>query len=84
MKRAYAKPALIKETFELETQIAYSCKVVTKTMSLAQQCNYEPNGLGYYIFAEGWTSCVDQQITEDSADSVIYCYHAGINNLFNS
>jgi len=40
--------------------------------------------MGYFIFAEGWTSCVDQQITDGGADSIIYCYHAGINNLFNS
>jgi len=84
MKRVYSKPALIKETFELETQIATNCKIITQNFSLAQQCNYEPHGMGYFIFAEGWTSCVDQQITDGGADSIIYCYHAGINNLFNS
>ncbi len=83
MKRVYSKPALIKETFELETQIATNCKFVTNTLSLAQQCNYPMDklGNGYFIFAEGWTSCIDEQFEDGNA---IYCYHAGINNIFNS
>jgi len=83
MKRTYSKPALFKEAFEPDDQLAttLNCTIITRTSSLALQCNYEPDGLGYYIFAEGWTSCVDSQIEDGN---VIYCYHAGVNNLFNS
>lgn len=80
MKRTYKKPLLLKERFDVESQIA-GCVLITKTATLYEQCSYEPDGLGYYIFGENWSSCVDSQVGEDNA---IYCYHAGINNLFSS
>lgn len=80
MKRVYKKPVLLKERFDIESQIA-GCTLVTKSATLLEQCNYQPDGLGFYIFAEGWSSCIDQQFADDNA---IYCYHAGVNNLFSS
>lgn len=80
MKRVYKKPVLFKESFELESQIA-GCAIVNKNPSLLMQCNYNVDGLGFYIFAESWSSCIDQGFEDDNA---IYCYHAGVNNLFGS
>ena len=80
MKRTYKKPLLLKERFDIESQIA-GCVIINNDASLYEQCSYEPDGLGYYIFAESWSSCIDQKFADDN---VIYCYHAGVNNLFNS
>lgn len=81
MKRVYTKPALVKECFEVESQIALTCAVITNNASLVLQCNYEPDGLGFFIFGEGWSSCIDGQYKDGSGS---YCYHAGANNLFQS
>lgn len=83
MKRTYTRPALFKEAFEPDDQLAtsVSCKIITTSSTLALQCNYNLDGKGFFIFAEGWTSCIDAEFEDGN---VIYCYHAGINNLFNS
>ena len=80
MKRIYKKPMLHKESFELESQIA-GCAIVNKNPSLLKQCNYKIPDLGFYVFGEGWNDCINYQYSEDNA---IYCYHAGVNNLFGS
>lgn len=80
MKRTYNKPVLLKECFDVESQIA-GCTIVNNDASLYEQCAYEPDGLGFKIFAESWSSCTGQKIDDNNE---IYCYHAGVNNLFNS
>ena len=80
MKRVYTKPMLLKEHFDVETQIT-GCAFVVKSPSLMQQCAYDVRGLGFFIFGEGWEQCIDQQFKDGSA---MYCYHTGANNGFGS
>ncbi|MBE6928283.1 MAG: hypothetical protein E7467_07355 [Ruminococcaceae bacterium] len=80
MKQAYTKPALVKECFDVESQIS-SCSIVNNAPSLMKQCSYDVKGLGFYAFAESWASCIDQKFPDDSA---LNCYHAGANNVFGS
>lgn len=77
MKKKYEKPMLLKEEFTLENTIA-ACAVVNQQPSQIEQCSYSPDGLGFAIFAEKWTSCTH--------DGKYYngCYYESANNLFSS
>lgn len=77
MKRKYEKPMLLKEEFTLESTIA-ACAVSNPLPSQIEQCAYDPEGLGYTIFAEKWASCTYGG--EHSAS----CYYDSANNLFSS
>lgn len=77
MKQKYEKPMLYKEEFTLENTIA-ACVVVTKEPSILEHCSYVPEGLGFPIFAEDWSSCYMDGTYFDT------CYYEGANNLFNS
>lgn len=77
MKRKYEKPMLLKEEFTLESTIA-ACAVSNPLPSQIEQCAYDPDGLGYTIFAEKWASCTHGGTAFNG------CYYESANNLFSS
>ena len=77
MKRKYEKPMLLKEEFTLESTIA-ACAVSNPLPSQIEQCAYDPDGLGYTIFAEKWASCTHGGTAFNG------CYYESSNNLFSS
>ena len=77
MKRKYEKPMLLKEEFTLESPIA-ACAVSNPLPSQIEQCAYDPDGLGFTIFAEKWASCTHGGTAFNG------CYYESANNLFSS
>lgn len=83
MKREYASPNIIFESFSLNSSIALSCAVKTHTPEQGA-CGFEFEGV--IVFTEQVAGCVkDGIVIEDSVNNG-FCYHVptGTNNLFNS
>lgn len=68
---------LLKEEFTLESTIA-ACAVSNPLPSQIEQCAYDPDGLGFTIFAEKWASCTHGGTAFNG------CYYESANNLFSS
>lgn len=78
MKKQYVKPALLCEELRPE-ELLCACSVTNPTFNEAQQCGYEPDGLGFSLFAQSWASCA-----MDNTGMSYYCYHNGLVLLFGS
>lgn len=77
VERRYEKPTIIYQELQCEAVLC-SCDVQNVNFNTVTQCGYEPEGLGFKIFAQTWVDC-------DTADgSEFYCYHSGVVNLFGS
>ena len=80
MKKPYKTPAIICETLTPETMLC-GCKLKNPTLSEEQHCSYEPDGLGFTIFADGWGRC---NLDPERVPTITICYHPGPTNLFGS
>lgn len=76
MKKNYEKPTLICEDLKPESLLC-ACSFNNPNLSEAMQCGFEPDGLGFRIFAQAWADCMLE-------DTSIYCYQNGTINLFGS
>ena len=79
MKKVYAKPVIIFESFSLSQSIA-SCEVKTNTPA-KMQCSYGEDDFGIPIFLSGINAC---KSTVQDGDTVCYDVPVDNNNLFNS
>ena len=92
MKKVYAKPNIMFESFSLSQNIAAGCEVKTETMSV-NQCGLE---FGPMVIFVSTPVCTEDGLVENmgngdgAANDLIYnglCYHVFTNgeyNLFNS
>lgn len=78
MKKTYEKPALLCEELCPETMLC-ACDIENPNLNEEWQCGYEPDDLGFKIFAESWTDCAFKQNVDDW-----YCFHGPVVNLFGS
>ncbi len=77
MERKYEKPRIIFQELQYETNLC-SCTIQNPTLNVLSQCGYEPEELGFKIFAKEWVDC------DTSNGSEFYCYHSGMMILFGS
>ena len=77
MSREYEKPKLIFQELRCETMLC-SCSIKNTTFNEKQQCGYEPEDMGFKIFAKEWADCATDRYTD------FYCYHNGMISLFGS
>ncbi len=80
MKKNYEKPMLLCEDIAPETLLC-GCKIKNPTLNEEWHCGYEPDGLGFPVFAELWDDCF---LTPDEVPVLDLCYHTGTTNLFGS
>ena len=80
MKKPYVPPAILCETLTPETMLC-GCKLKNPTLSEEQHCGYEPDGLGFTLFANGWGKC---NLDPERVPTISICYHPGETNLFGS
>ncbi len=81
MKKAYVKPELYFENFELNANIAASC--ANQIHNVARDvCGLRVDGMGT-VFLTGIQGCKDYKINDGDYD---LCYHnpSDTQNLFNS
>jgi hypothetical protein len=87
MRKAYAKPDIVFESFALSTSIAGNCEVKTYTPN-SGNCGYKFGGI--MVFITDVTGCKlqipdgSENIVDENGDA--FCYHnpSEDNNLFNS
>lgn len=77
MRKKYVRPMVVCEEIRPE-ELLCACAYTNPNFNEAQQCGYEPPGLGFSIFAQTWASCL-----MDNA-ALSYCYHNGTLLLFGS
>lgn len=57
MKKRYQRPLLICEDLHPETMLC-SCEYVNTSMNEEWHCGFDPDGLGFNLFADNWDNCV--------------------------
>lgn len=85
MKKTYAKPQIVFESFIMSTNIAGDCEEKTWLPS-NNSCGMDFSGL--VVFMQDMNGCKDIQVDNVGGDGEFngICYHvpSGDNNLFNS
>lgn len=81
MKKAYVKPEVYFESFELSTSIAAGCEY--RTNHAINVCTYELTG-GRNVFVNESTNCHDAQAPGGSYGAVCYQIPSDQSNLFTS
>lgn len=81
MKKAYVKPQLYFENFELNANIAASCAVAIHNMA-RNVCGLTINGIGT-VFLNDISGCKDYK-ANDGDYSICYHNPSDTQNLFNS
>lgn len=81
MKKAYVKPEIYFESFELSANIATGCEYTTN--HAMNVCTYEITG-GRNVFVDATTSCNDIKVPGGQYGSVCYHVPSDTSNLFTS
>ncbi len=58
LKKLYQKPTLICDEIHPETMLC-ACDWKNTSMNEEWHCAFDPDGLGFTLFMEGWGDCMD-------------------------
>lgn len=80
MKKIYQKPQLLCEELRPE-QFLCACDVPNPALNEEWHCAYDPDGLGFAIFAETWESCMG---TELPFGNISICHYIVETHVFSA
>lgn len=84
MKRAYSKPFLAVESFQLNAAIAGSCSNDTPINHYATSCGYGVIEEGEYWYYFGENNCELDVTGESSQGGETPCYHGPVDGVITS
>lgn len=80
MRKPYTAPVLICEELHPETVLC-GCDFTNPTSNEEMHCGFDPEGLGFTLFAQGWDNC---QNTNGKFGNMQFCVQASEAMVFGS